>query len=44
MAAYTPGEMDITEQKKTFDGFVRTGTRFAVVVALTLILLAIFVA
>lgn len=41
MAEYEPGSMDITEQERTFDGFVRWTTRVVVVVIVTLILLAI---
>ncbi len=41
MAEYHPGEMNITEQKKTFAGFIKVGTWLAIVVILLLILLAI---
>ncbi|MEX2517960.1 MAG: aa3-type cytochrome c oxidase subunit IV [Paracoccaceae bacterium] len=44
MATHTPGEMDITEQRKTFGGFVRSGVWLAVFVAVILIFMAIFVA
>jgi len=42
MADHKHGEMDITEQEKTFDGFVRFSTRTAVVIVVLLILLAMF--
>lgn len=35
------GEMDITEQKKTFAGFVRWSARACVLIALVLIYLAL---
>jgi hypothetical protein len=42
MAEHKPGSMDITEQEKTFDGFVRWSVRVAVVSIGILIFLAIF--
>lgn len=42
MADYKPGEMDIREQEKTFDGFVRWSVRVAVASIAVLIFLAIF--
>lgn len=42
MAEYKPGSMDITEQEKTFEGFVRWSVRVAVASILVLIFLAIF--
>lgn len=42
MAEYTPGEMNITEQKKTYEGFLKAGVWLSVVVVFLLILLAIF--
>lgn len=41
MADHTPGEMDISEQKRTFEGFIKYGIWLSVVVALLLVLLAI---
>jgi hypothetical protein len=42
MAEHKPGSMDITEQEKTFDGFVRWSVRVAAVSIGILIFLAIF--
>lgn len=42
MAEYKPGEMDIREQEKTFDGFVRLSVRVAIFCVVLLILLAMF--
>ncbi len=42
MAEYKPGEMDIREQEKTFEGFARWVVRVAVFSILALIFLAIF--
>ncbi len=42
MAEYKHGSMDITEQEKTFDGFVRWSVRVAAVSIGILIFLAIF--
>jgi hypothetical protein len=42
MAEYQPGEMNITEQKKTFEGFLKAGVWLGVVVVFLLIVLAIF--
>lgn len=39
MAEYKPGQMDITEHEKTFDGFVKMSVR----VAIGSILLLIFI-
>ncbi|MEM7545617.1 MAG: aa3-type cytochrome c oxidase subunit IV [Pseudomonadota bacterium] len=41
MSDHVPGEMNITEQKKTFEGFIKVGVWLAVVVAIALIFLAI---
>ena len=41
MAEYRPGEMNITEQKKTYEGFLKVGVWLAIVVAVLLIFLAI---
>lgn len=30
MAEYKPGQMDITEHEKTFDGFIRMSVRVAI--------------
>ena len=42
MAEYKHGSMDITEQEKTFDGFLRWSVRVAAVAIGILIFLAIF--
>jgi hypothetical protein len=42
MSDYKPGEMDIREHEKTFDGFIRWSVRVAVASVVFLILLAIF--
>ena len=42
MADHKPGSMDITEQEKTFDGFIRWSVRIAVTSIAILIFLAIF--
>ncbi|GGL99383.1 hypothetical protein GCM10011534_21540 [Pseudooceanicola nanhaiensis] len=42
MAEHKHGEMDITEQEKTFDGFIKVSTYVAVFSVLVLIFLAIF--
>lgn len=42
MADYKHGEMDISVQEKTFDGFVQFTIRSVVVIIVVLILLAIF--
>jgi hypothetical protein len=41
MAEYEPGKMDITEQERTFEGFVRWTIRTVMVILIGLILLAI---
>ena len=41
MGDYKQGEMDITVQKETFDGFIKVGVWSAVIVILTLIFLAL---
>jgi hypothetical protein len=41
---YEYGHMDITEQKRTFEGFVQFWIYLAAATAITLIFLAIFVA
>lgn len=41
MADHKHGEMDITAQEKTFDGFVRLTTWSVVVILLILVFLAI---
>lgn len=38
---HTPGEMDISEQKKTFDAFIKWGIWLGVIVTIILIFLAI---
>ena len=42
MGDFKPGEMDITEQQKTFDGFIKWGIWLSVLVVVILIVLAIF--
>lgn len=42
MAEYKQGEMDITAQEKTFEGFVHWVRNVAIVCILILIFLAIF--
>lgn len=41
MAEHKHGEMDITTQEQTFDGFVRLVSRAAVVIIVALILLTL---
>ncbi len=41
MAEHEPGKMDITEQERTFEGFVRWTIRTVIVIIVALILLAI---
>jgi hypothetical protein len=41
MSDYKPGEMDITVQEKTFEGFISMVTKASVVIILTLIFLAL---
>ncbi len=41
MAEYQPGEMDIREQQKTFDGFVRWSVRIGVFAIVVLIFMAL---
>ncbi|SFE83537.1 aa3-type cytochrome c oxidase subunit IV [Roseivivax sediminis] len=41
MAEHKHGEMDITTQKKTFDGFVTFTVRSVVVIAVLVVLLAL---
>lgn len=42
MAEYKHGSMDIEDQEKTFEGFVKIIARSTVVILVVLILLAIF--
>lgn len=42
MAEHKHGEMDITSQEKTFEGFIRWSKNVAIVSILILIFLAIF--
>lgn len=42
MSDYKPGEMDISDQEKTFAGFIRLATRVAIACIAVLIFLAIF--
>jgi hypothetical protein len=39
---YKQGEMDITDQEKTFGGFMRYSTNVAIVCIVIVVLLAIF--
>lgn len=39
---FKPGEMDIDEQEKTFEGFMRLMTNSIIVIFVVLVLLAIF--
>ncbi len=41
MAEHKHGSMDTTTQEKTFDGFIKFATNTAIVIIVTLILLAI---
>lgn len=41
MAEHKHGEMDITVQEKTFDGFMKFVTRTTIVIIVALILLAL---
>ena len=41
MAEHEPGNMDITEHERTFEGFVRWTIRTVIVIIVGLILLAI---
>lgn len=43
MAEYKPGEMDITEQTKTFNGFMRATVWTVTGILILLILMAIFI-
>ncbi|MBF9032752.1 aa3-type cytochrome c oxidase subunit IV [Rhodobacterales bacterium HKCCE2091] len=40
--SFKPGEMDITEQEKTFDGFMRWVVRGAIVCIVIVVFLAIY--
>ena len=39
---HKPGEMDITEQEKTFDGFVRWSVNIGITCIVIVVFLAIF--
>ncbi|MFQ1702470.1 aa3-type cytochrome c oxidase subunit IV [Loktanella agnita] len=41
MAEYKPGEMDISVQEKTFDGFISMVTKGAILCILVLIFMAL---
>ena len=41
MADYKPGEMDITEQEKTFNSFISMVTKATIVIIVTLIFIAL---
>lgn len=40
MSNHVPGEMDITEQERTFHGFIKAGVIMSVIVTVVLIFLA----
>jgi len=42
MAEYKHGEMDITQQTETFDGFMKVAVRTSVVIFAILLFLAVF--
>jgi aa3 type cytochrome c oxidase subunit IV len=42
MAEYKHGEMDVTAQTATFDGFVKFSVRFVIACIVLLVFLAIF--
>ena len=42
MAKYEHGSMDVSEQEKTFDGFMRWSVRISIAAIAALIFLAIF--
>ena len=42
MAEYKHGEMDITAQEQTFDGFVKFVTRFVIFLMVFAVFMAIF--
>ncbi len=41
MAEFHPGEMDIRDQQKTFDGFVRWSIRIGIAAIVVLVFLAL---
>lgn len=43
MAEHKQGEMDITTQEKTFDGFMRLTTWVVVLILLLVVFMAIFI-
>ena len=43
MAEHKHGEMDIEAQEKTFDGFVQFSTKTVIVIAVLVVLMAIFI-
>jgi small-conductance mechanosensitive channel len=44
MSEYKPGEMNITEQERTYSGFVKMTINVCILVIAVLIFLAVFVA
>lgn len=42
MSDHKHGEMDISEQQKTFDGFIGLATKAVVAIVVVLVLLALF--
>ena len=43
MADHTHGEMDVTTQEKTFDGFMRWTTRIVIAILVLIVWMAIFI-
>ncbi|MEM9636691.1 MAG: aa3-type cytochrome c oxidase subunit IV [Pseudomonadota bacterium] len=43
MADHNHGEMDVTTQEKTFDGFMRWTTRIVIVILVLIVWMAIFI-
>lgn len=41
MAEHKHGEMDISVQEKTFDGFIKMATRGSIIIIVALVLLAL---
>jgi len=43
MAEHEHGKMDVTEQEKTFAGFMKWTTRVVIVILVVLVLMAIYI-
>lgn len=43
MADHKHGDMDVTTQEKTFDGFMRWTTRTVIAIIVLIVLMAIFI-